>query len=55
VTAVSELVSVGPISSMLEVASMVESTGRMMPTTANRSAAAVSQYHPFRNNGANSQ
>ena len=55
VTAVSELVSVGPISLMLEVASMVESTGRMMPTTANSSAAAVSQYQPSRNSGANSQ
>ena len=55
VTAVSELVSVGPIILMLEVASIVESAGRMTPTMANISAAVVSQYQPSRNNGANSQ
>ena len=55
VAAVSELVSVGPIILMLEMASDVEIAGRMMPTMANMSAAVVSQYQPLRKNGANSQ
>ena len=55
VAAVSELVSVGPISLMLEMASVVEIAGRMMPTMANISAALVSQYQLSRKNGANSQ
>ena len=55
VAAVSELVSVGPIILMLEMASVVESAGRMMPTMANISAAVVSQYQLLRKNGANSR
>ena len=55
VAAVSELVSVGPIILMLEMASVVEIAGRMMPTMANISAAVVSQYQLSRKNGANSQ
>ena len=55
VTAVSELVSVGPIILMLEMASVVDSAGRISPTMANIAAAVVSQYHPLRKNGANSQ
>ena len=55
VAAVSELVSVGPIILMLEMASIVEIPGRMMPTMANISAAVVSQYQLSRKNGANSQ
>ena len=55
VAAVSELVSVGPIILMLEMASVVEIAGRMMPTMANISAAVVSQYQLWRKNGASSQ
>ena len=43
VTAVSVLVSVGPIILMLAIASVVESAGRMMPTMAKMNAAVVSQ------------
>src|SRR5262245_58882148 len=55
VMAVSELVSVGPIILMLEMASHVDSAGRMSPTMANITAAVVNQYQPLRKNGANSQ
>src|SRR5262249_6182065 len=55
VTAVSVLVSVGPIILMLEIASVVESAGRMMPTMANMSAAVVAQYELLTKHGANNQ
>src|SRR5262245_28955837 len=55
VAAVSELVSVGPIILMLEMASVVDIAGRIMPTMANINAAVVSQYQPSRKKGANSQ
>src|SRR5581483_4232509 len=48
VAEVSELVSVGPISLMLEMTSVVDSAGRMMPTAANSRAALVHQYQPCR-------
>src|SRR5215475_15966897 len=55
VTAVSVLVSVGPIILMLEIASVVESAGRIMPTMAKMSAAVVTQYEVLTKHGANNQ